>query len=102
MIGVLAIALLQGAKPFYYDSLNYWMLGKSFTLHGKFSLLNFSDPLRGYLLPLIDHGLQGVAAAFRWRASTAAKIFNAFALALIGAVLAPRLAEMSWPEQRWS
>ena len=93
------MALLQGAKPFYYDSFNYWMLGKTFTVHGSFSLLNFSSPLRGYLLPLIDHGLQGIAVALGWRASTSAKIFNVFAFALIGAVLAPRLAEISWPEK---
>ncbi len=43
-VAVLAVALLQGAKPFYYDSLNYWMLGEMFTVHGSFSFLNFSRP----------------------------------------------------------
>ena len=100
-LAVLAVALIQGAKPFYYDSLNYWMLGETFTVHGSFSLLISSSPLRGYLLPLIDHGLQGIAVAFGWRASTSAKIFNVFVFALIGAVLAPQLAEISWPEKRW-
>jgi hypothetical protein len=101
-VAVLAVALFQGAKPFYYDSLNYWMLGKTFSVHGNFSLLNFSSPLRGYLLYLIDHGLQGIAVAFGWGASTCAKIFNAFVFALIGAVLAPKLAEISWPERHWT
>src|ERR1700723_1824471 len=40
-LAVLAVALIQGAKPFYYDSLNYWMLGETFTVHGSFSLLHF-------------------------------------------------------------
>jgi hypothetical protein len=100
--GVLAIALLQSAKPFYYDSLNYWMLGKTFTVHGNFSLLNFNSPLRGYLLPLIDHGLHGVAVAVKWTDSTSTKLFNVLIFSLIGAVLAPRFAEITWPEQRWS
>jgi hypothetical protein len=101
-VAVLAVALLQGAKPFYYDSLNYWMLGETFTVHGSFSLLNFSSPLRGYLLPLIDHGLQRTAVAFGWGTSTSAKIFNVFVFALIGAVLAPKLAEISWSDKHWT
>jgi len=98
----LTVALLESAKPFYYDSGNYWELGKTFIENGHFSLFNFDSPDRGYLLPLIDHGLQGMAVAFRWRSSSSAKLFNVVMFALIGAVLAPRFAEITWPSWRWT
>jgi hypothetical protein len=101
LLGAAAVALLQGAKPFYYDSGNYWLLGQMFVKHGSFSLLNFDTPFWGYLLPLIDHGLRGTADAIGWRSSTSAKLFNALLFAAIGAVLASRLAEMCWPQRRW-
>ncbi len=101
-LGVLIVTLLQGVKPFYYDSGTYWTLGDTFVKDGHFSLLNFHSALRGYLLPLIDHGLHGLAMTVKWRDSTSAKLFNTLMLSLIGAVLAPRLAELAWRERRWS
>jgi hypothetical protein len=102
LAGALAVALLQGAKPFYYDALNYWTLGGSFTSHGDFSLLNFHSPLRGYLLPLITHGLQGLSAGLAWGPSTSAKLFNVLVISVIAALLGPQLARVSWPGQSWS
>jgi hypothetical protein len=102
LAGTLAIALLQSAKIFYYDSGDYWALGQTFTQRGHFSLLNFNNPLRGYLLPLIDHGLQGIVIALKWQPSFGAKLFNVLIFALIGTVLAPRLAEITWSRSRWS
>lgn len=99
--GTLAVALLQGFKPFYYDAANYWALGQTFSVHGHFSLLNFADPYRGYLLPLIDRGLQAAAGGLGWQSSSTAKLFNVLAFAAIGAVLAPALAKVIWPRWRW-
>ena len=101
LAGTLAVALLRSPRIFYYDSGNYWELGQSFTAHGHFSLLNFNNPVRGYLLPLIYHGLREIADALRWTYSSAAKIFNVLIFSLIGAVLAPRFAELSWPGRHW-
>lgn len=98
----LAVALLQGPKDFYYDAGEYWTLGKTFTQHGHFSLLNFNSPLRGYLLPLINEGLRDIGKALTWSQSVMAKLSNVLAFALIGAVLAPRLAEMGWPTRPFS
>jgi hypothetical protein len=95
------VALAQGPKIFYFDSGNYWALGETFVKRGSFSLLNFNSPLRGYVLPLIDHGLHGLAQAFHWRDSTSAKLFNALVLALLSATLVPLLAQACWPERRW-
>src|SRR5579884_129977 len=97
----LAVGLAQGSKPLLYDSLNYWTLGGSFVRRGDFSLLNFSDTLRGYLLPLVYHGLNGAATGLGWRKSALVNIFNAGCFALVGALLAPRLAELCWPTTRW-
>ncbi len=93
------IALWGGEKPFYYDSGLYWALGDSFTVHGHFSLLNFNSPLRGYLWPLIAHLLHVVGDTRD--DSLVARFTNALAISLIGAVLAPRLAELAWPNWRW-
>jgi hypothetical protein len=97
----LIVALGQGLKTFYYDSGEYWRLGQTFTVNGHFSLLNFTSSGRGYALPLIDHGLQEIAEALVWNPSSLAKLFNVLLFALIGAVLAPRLAEIAWPRRRW-
>lgn len=101
LAGCLVVALSQGAKPFPYDSYSYWHLGKAFDHNGHWSLLNFSSPLRGYLLPLIYGGLANIAAAVGLGGSSIVEIFNAVLFALIGAVLAPLLAENIWPRHRW-
>ena len=99
--GALLIALIQSPKPFYYDSGNYWELAGSFTKNGHFSLLNFEDSIRGYALPLIYRGLQELIEVLRWSPSSVVKLFNALLFALIGGLLAPNLAELAWPTQRW-
>ncbi len=99
LAGTVAVALLQGEKPFFNDSGGYWGLGAAFTVNGHFSLLNFSDPWKGYVLPLIDHGLQGLATDLLWTSSSIVKLFNAFLFALIGAVLAPAFSRTIWPRQ---
>jgi hypothetical protein len=99
--GTLVVALIQGPKPFYGDSGNYWELASTFTHNGHFSLLNFESPARGYALPLIIYVLRAFGEGVRWTESSVAKLFNVALFALIGAVLAPRLAEIIWPEQRW-
>ncbi len=98
-LGTLAVAMLQGEKPFFNDSGGYWELGTTFGANGHFSLLNFSDPARGYLLPLIDYGLQRLAADFAWTASSIAKLFNVLVFALIGTVLGPAFVRTVWPTQ---
>lgn len=100
--GALAVALIQGPKLFLGDSGNYWELASTFTHNGHFSLLNFESPARGYALPLIIYVLRAFGEGVRWTDSSLAKIFNVALFAVIGAVLAPRLAEIIWPEQRWS
>ena len=101
LAAVLAVALLQGRKPFYYDSGLYWILSETFSQHGHFSLLNFESPLRGYLLPLINRGLWRLGPALGWKGSASAKLFNAMLFSLIGAILVPRIAEMAWPQRPW-
>lgn len=97
----LMVALGQGLKPFYYDSGQYWGLGETFTVNGHFSLLNFDSQGRGYVLPLIDRELNAIAEGLGWNPSSLVKLFNALIFTLIGAVLAPRLAELAWPEHPW-
>jgi len=95
------VALSLGQKPFYYDAGLYWKLGGSFVQDGHFSLLNFESPLRGYAYPLLNRELSMLAGELRWSASTIVRLFNALVVALIGAVLVPKLAEATWPGRRW-
>ena len=101
LVAASLIALIHSEKPFYYDSNAYWTLQYSFFKHGQFSLLNFTSALRGYLLPLIYYVLRELSDALGLSPSHAVKLFNALMFALIGAVLAPRLAEITWPRFRW-
>jgi hypothetical protein len=97
----LLVALLEGPKFFYYDSGGYWLLGHLYFGTGNFSLLNFANPIRGYLLPLIDHFLQVGDGVLGWSASSMVGVIDALLFASIGAVFAPKLAEMCWPRIRW-
>lgn len=99
--GTLLVGLLQGARTFYGDSGEYWALADTFTRFGHFSLLNFESPVRGYGLPLIIYALEAVGEGVGWSQSSVVTIFNAVLFVLIGAVLAPRLAEIAWPERHW-
>jgi hypothetical protein len=99
--GTLVVALLQGPKTFYYDSGGYWTLAATFVRNGHFSLLNFENTTRGYALPLINYGLQAFAQDLRWTQSSVVKLFNVLLFTLVGCVLAPALAQRTWPTRRW-
>jgi NADH:ubiquinone oxidoreductase subunit 6 (subunit J) len=100
-LGALVVGLAQGVRPFYADAEGYWALSQSFAYTGHFSLLNFVSPQRGYFLPLVIYGLRMFTEGTFQSESTAATVLIAVLFALIGAVFAPRLAEVAWPRQSW-
>lgn len=100
-VAFLVVALLQGEKPFYYDSGTYWSLGDTFSADGSFSPFDFDSSLRGYSLPLIYLLLREVGGIVTDNASLLVMAFNSAVFALIGAVLAPRLATIAWPQLHW-
>jgi hypothetical protein len=105
VIGTLAaflVALDGGTKPFYFDSGGYWSLSESFTGSGHFSFYDFQDPLRGYSWPLILWALRNVSEVFISNQSLMVRGFNAVLFALVGTVLAPRLATIAWPQVSWN
>lgn len=96
----LLVALVEGEKPFYYDSGTYWALSDSFDQDGSFSILDFeNNGLRGYGLPLVYFFLRKLS--FLGDAHTV-MLLNSALFAVIGAVLLPRLARISWPRQEWT
>jgi hypothetical protein len=95
----LALALNQGERPFYADSHEYWFLGNTFTVDGHFSLLNFDNAMRGYLLPLFSHVLKLISEGLGWTPATLVHLVNAALFALIGTVLGPALIKTVWPTQ---
>jgi len=105
VIGALAALLVAhagGTKIFYFDSGGYWYLSESFTWSGHFSFYNFQDALRGYSWPLILWTLRNVSEVFMSNQSLMVQGFNATVFALVGAVLAPRLAAIAWPRVSWN
>ncbi|HEX8689726.1 MAG TPA: hypothetical protein VF729_05740 [Solirubrobacterales bacterium] len=99
----LLVALAQGEKFFHYDSAGYWSLSEMFVQDGHFSLVGVdSDGLRGYALPLLYWALRNTGEVLAVTDSLAVRVFNAAGFALIGTVLAPRLATIVWPQTRWS
>jgi hypothetical protein len=100
--GALTVAFLQSAHLFWGDSSNYWSIAGTFTRNGHFSLLNFTSPVRGYAMGLITYVLRTFVDGFSWTPSSVVKLFDVTLFALIGSVLAPRVAESIWPERRWS
>jgi hypothetical protein len=98
----LLVAALQGEQPFYYDSGNYWALSETFVKDGHFSLLNFENSdLRGYALPLVYFAIRNAGEFLGSSDAVTVMFFNAAIFALIGAVLAPRLAQVIWPAARF-
>lgn len=101
LAGATLIGLLQGVKPFYGDSLGYWQLAETFTHNGHFSLMNYENDLRGFVVPLFTYVLRLIAQADQASQSAVVTCSMALLFALIGAVVAPLLAEAIWPERRW-
>ena len=100
-LAALVVGLAQGVRPFYADSEGYWRLSSSFSVGGHFSLFDFASPQRGYLLPLVIYMLRLLSDGTFAGESAAVTVFIVLVFALISAVLAPRLAELTWPEQSW-
>lgn len=98
---MVAVGVAQGTKPFYYDAGVYWSLTDSFSRGSAFSLLKFDSPLRGYVLPLVYDAMRGVGTLTGIGDSLLAQLANAFVFSLIATVLAPALARLAWPQQRW-
>jgi hypothetical protein len=98
----LATALLQGQKPFYYDSGAYWALSESFVRAGHFSFLNFENTdLRGYGLPFVYFLIRNAGEAVGLKDAVTVMIFNSALVAAIATVLTPRLAEIAVPRFSW-
>lgn len=98
----LAIGLIQGDHPFYYDSGEYWRLSGTFTESGHFSLFDFDAGIRGYALPLTYLVFQEASGVLTDDDGLVVLLFNSVLFALIGAVLAPALARLAWPQLEWS
>ncbi|MBI5965117.1 MAG: hypothetical protein HY863_16690 [Chloroflexi bacterium] len=77
---------------FYYDTAEYWnSLAKAFDdpVTGRFSLLNYNSPLRGYLLPLILNVIIKLSAFLGMRGLILLEITQAFVFSFLIAVLIP-------------
>ena len=102
LVASLVVAAIQGSKPFYWDSHGYWELSEGFNDNGTFSFGHYAaDGLRGYVLPLTYYLLHHGGDKLGLGPGTEVNVFNSVLFALLGAVLAPALAAIAWPERRW-
>jgi hypothetical protein len=83
----------SGYGRFYHDAEGYWELGERFGEDGPW-LLSYDDRLRGYALPLINRGLQTVAAGLGLDDVTIVELTGALLAATLGVVVLPRLARV--------
>jgi hypothetical protein len=90
--------LSAGYDRFYHDSDLYWKLGRTFRHDGHFSLVSYDNTLRGYSLPLFNHGLQAVASAVGISGVTIVELTGALLAATLGVVVLPRLARQLFSE----
>lgn len=101
-LGCVCIGLLQGKQPFYFDSGYYWALSKTFVANGHFSLFNFEyTGLRGYCIPLLYFVWRTASEWVVGDESIQVLLLNSTLFAVIGGVLIPRLATISWPDTEW-
>ncbi len=95
--GMLVYTLLEPRERFVWDSGLYWLLGDAFVEDGRFSLLNYDNALRGYVMPLITFGLERAGVSD----SVAVKVFNSLVFAAVATLLLPALARTAFPEHEW-
>lgn len=102
LVACLITGVIQGSRPFFYDSGGYWALSETFGSHGSFSFLDFEyNGLRGYALPLTFYLLHEVGGIFGVGPGAEVIGFNALLFALLAGVAAPALAATAWPERAW-
>jgi hypothetical protein len=102
LAAALIVALIQGSKPFYYDTGGYWSLAEGFNHDGSFSFSHYTyDQLRGYVLPLTFYVLHHGTLHLGIGAGTAVNVFNSLLFSILAAILVPELARIAWPDRRW-
>jgi hypothetical protein len=102
LVAALIVAAIQGSKEFWWDSHGYWELSEGFNHAGTFSFSHYAyDGLRGYALPLTYFLLHHGGLQVGLGPGSDVNIFNAVLFALLGAVLAPELARITWPDRPW-
>lgn len=79
--------------PFYHDSLGYWSYGKFFEKNGTFSLLNYDNALRGYLLPLLNYFIYKMGQSFHLSEENSFRIASSFFYSYLILKLIPQFVE---------
>jgi hypothetical protein len=78
---------------FYYDSLDYWNRANEFIKNNEFSLLNYNEPLRGYLYPLLLFIIKEIAKIISVSDVLLFYIFYSIFISLNITFIIPNLAE---------
>lgn len=80
-----------GSGQFRFDAAEYWELSLKFTPPGRFSLLAFDEPLRGYLGPLLVLPARLLCHYTGWSMLAGARVLGAGWAALLFGVAIPAL-----------
>jgi hypothetical protein len=87
---LLVLNLSAADSAMYGDAANYWTLAQTFFSNGQLSFIAYSDPLRGYSLPLVLCGVQQFARALHVDPVTAFRVTSAIVGAALIGVVFPR------------
>ena len=84
---------LSGYLPnqYRFDAAEYWELSLKFTQHGRFSLLAFDEPLRGYLGPFLVLPARLLCHFTGWSMLSGARVLGAGWAALLFGLAIPEL-----------
>lgn len=88
-IAMLIYTLQRSDFPFVYDAAHYWRYADGFLSDGRFSLLNYSTNLRGYLFPLLLFFLKTTAGWFNVDAKLLFSICSALYFVALSVYLLP-------------
>lgn len=85
---------LRNVGEFFYDAGRYWYLSSFFRdINGKFSLLYYTEELRGYLFPLILFTYRELFGSYLETYSLLIPLFNAVIISSLVLILLPELVK---------
>lgn len=89
LLFIIIYGIYKSDLTFYHDSAQYWNLGKTFVDNNDFSILNYKEPLRGYLLPLCNFFTYLLSTILHVNEITLFRILNSLFIAFFISVLIP-------------
>lgn len=90
VFSLMLVYLLQRSyNPFVHDSAYYWSIANSFTGGESFSIINFTNDLRGYFFPFLLFLLKSLAGLIQVEDKILFYVFSAFFFTFLSVYIIP-------------